>query len=66
MIRLIRYFKNIIKLFYFYVQTSFEIKKSKNMKLRVCQDSYNECRIQYIGELKRLVPPNWYYFKVLD
>ena len=36
------------------------------MKSRVRQDSYNECRIQYIGEVKRLVPPNWYYFKVLD
>ena len=31
------------------------------MKSRVCQDSYHECRIQYIGELKSLVPPNCYY-----
>ena len=33
------------------------------MKSRVCQDSYHECRIQYIGKLKRLLPPNWYYLK---
>ena len=37
------------------MQTSFEIKKSKNMKSRVRQDSYIECRIQYIGELKSLL-----------
>ena len=36
------------------------------MKSRVRQDSYIECRIQYIDELKRLVHPNWYYFKVLE
>ena len=48
------------------MQTSFEIKKIQNMKSRVRQDSYIECRIQYIGELKRLVPPNCYCFKVLD
>lgn len=44
------FFFNIIKLFYFYVVTSFEIIKIQKHESRVCQDSYNECRIQYIGE----------------